>query len=622
MSVQNSVDEFLNIFVGRQDRICTASQKSTPVTDENHLQTVVQRHLDGIERIGFYNLLNGNVVRFGVIDFDSHGKDATYKQKINTISSECQKYLSEAGIWCYREISKSGFGNYHIWIFFDENVEASIVRLVLHAFINQVLLKENSGLQFEIFPKQDGLTSQTSFGSMIWLPLFPPDVKEYRTVFIDEAGNAIEPDFKPNSPSVLDELVNFFNLHVRKRVSSELTHKTPIIGLLNGVEEGERNISATRLAGLLRAQDMPIDISTSLLELWNQQNHPPLATKEISSIVQSIWRYEVPTQSKAITYHTGNELLNIRLLEQRDLVGGLIREQSVAFLSGEVGCGKSIFAMNLGISVAIGAPNILNYQIQKSGKVLFLNNELYFNDYVDRFQKMAKSLPVPAGNSLVNLIVPERVPPLLEYWDNLEKILTSTDPALVILDCLYWAHDKRENDAGEMKEIMRRFIHIRDVYKCVVLVVHHMKKGAVSQWMGNDNMRGSGVFGAGSDTVLELRRTKDNESKRILKPVKLRHSTDAMRTVRLLGLNPETLWFHDEGATDEKLHIFQNDVPQRKETIDFTSILKHGESLSRGEIIKRCTNKRYSDSSLDRFLDDALRRKILKKTKYGQYGLV
>jgi hypothetical protein len=592
------------------------------VNNDFEFQSYIEQHLQGIDRVGIYNMLEGDRVRFAVIDLDSHGKDEKHKQNINTISSECQKNLSEAGIWCYREISKSGFGNYHIWIFFENKVEASFIRLVLNVFINQVLLKENSGLQFEIFPKQDKLTPQTSFGSMVWLPLFPPDVKEGRTIFIDEIGNIIDPDFKPNSPSVLDELVNFFNLDVRKRVSSELTHKTPIIELLNGVEEGERNTSATRLAGLLRAKDMPIDISRSLLELWNKENHSPLDINEVNSIVKSVWKYDAPKQSTEITYHTGDQLINIRLPQQRNLVEDLVREQAVAFLAGEEGCGKSLLAMNLAISIAIGASCFLNYKIQKSGKVLFLNNEIFFNDFVDRFQKMGESLPIPSGNSLANLIVPERVPPLLEYWDALQKQLMLTNPILLVLDCLYWAHDKRENDAGEMKEIMRRFIQIRDIFKCVVLIVHHTKKGSASQWMGNDNMRGSGVFGAGSDTVLELRRSKEDETKRLLKPTKLRHSTDTMRTVRLLGLNPETLWFHDEGPTDEKLHIFQNDVPQRKEVIDFTSILKPAESLSRGEIIKRCTNKGYSDSSLDRFLEDALRREILKKTKYGQYGLV
>ncbi len=137
----------------------------------------------------------------------------------------------------------------------------------------------------------------------------------------------------------------------------------------------------------------------------------------------------------------------------------------------------------------------------------------------------------------------------------LQKLIEVHQSVLIVLDCLYWSHDKKENDSFEMKELMRQLVEIRDAYKVAVLVVHHTKKGVRYETMHNDNMRGSSVFAGATDTVLMFRRSSTDESKRLLKPTKLRHGDDKMRAARLLELNPSTLWFNDLGEADESAHI-------------------------------------------------------------------
>ena len=133
-------------------------------------------------------------------------------------------------------------------------------------------------------------------------------------------------------------------------------------------------------------------------------------------------------------------------------------------------------------------------------------------------------------------------------------------------------------------------------------------------------MRGSNVFGGSADTTLQIRRSSSNEGKRIIKPLKGRHISDDMRKCRLLSLNPENLWFKDEGETDEGEHIAM-ETQTAQESIDFKSIFGDATELSRKEIQERCKPLESNERTIDRLLKKANDTGILKKTKNGYYSL-
>jgi len=58
--------------------------------------------------------------------------------------------------------------------------------------------------------------------------------------------------------------------------------------LLGGTPEGERNSSATRLAGRYLAMGLVPDEAEMLLGAWNQRNDPPLPDKEIRQVIKSV----------------------------------------------------------------------------------------------------------------------------------------------------------------------------------------------------------------------------------------------------------------------------------------------------------------------------------------------
>ena len=282
-------------------------------------------------------------------------------------------------------------------------------------------------------------------------------------------------------------------------------------------------------------------------------------------------------------------------------------------------------ALNMGICVACGLANFLGHQISRPGTVLFLNNELSFPDHLDRFKKCVSVLSQEDVKKLERFICPDSFPPFPKYYHELESKIVETKPVLVILDCLYRSHDKKENDSSEMKTLMRQFDQLRKKHSVAIVVVHHTKKGSRMGKMHNDDMRGSGVFGGVADQVIQIRRSAIDDSSRLLKSTKSRHSAEHLRRAHLLSLNESTLWFIDEGEVNEEEHLPTFPVPQRSEPrIDFRKVYGDKQALSRGKIVESC--KELGVGVTDRTIDRHLRKAVSKgelsrDVEYGKYVL-
>ena len=143
------------------------------ITDE-----VLIRHLQGVETIGIYPLLEDNTSYFIAADFD----DSNWKESILKLHSVCSRHE----IPSYIERSRSGKGG-HLWIFFEENLPAEKTRKLIFELLREATIvspfdKEPS---FDrLFPNQD-FHSGKGLGNLIALPLNGKSMKEENSVFLD-----------------------------------------------------------------------------------------------------------------------------------------------------------------------------------------------------------------------------------------------------------------------------------------------------------------------------------------------------------------------------------------------------------------------------------------------------
>jgi superfamily II DNA or RNA helicase len=146
-----------------------------PVTDE-----IVSHHLDAkINRtIGVYPMLQDETCWFLAIDFDKQD----WKQDAAAVITTCEELQIPASL----ERSRSGNGG-HVWIFFDQPVEASLARKFGCALLTRTMENRYElGLDSydRLFPNQDTIP-RGGFGNLIALPLQGGPRKEGNSVFVD-----------------------------------------------------------------------------------------------------------------------------------------------------------------------------------------------------------------------------------------------------------------------------------------------------------------------------------------------------------------------------------------------------------------------------------------------------
>lgn len=267
-------------------------QVKKPVTNETFLS-----HLKGERPYGVY-LLDGGRTRAIAADFDDPDPFAP----IEFVNSARHYQLP-----AYIETSKSK--GFHVWLFFNgKGVNAAKARMVV-----KYILEEIERPHTEIFPKQDGLDNQVSFGNFINAPLFGRLVPLGKTVFIDHCEQKPYEDqwdflksVERVGERVLDGIIEINDLAIAETPSNPSASSSSVEDvnrfslppcaqkmLRDGVSQYQR-VSCFRLAVHLKRIGMPYDIAVAALKVWAIKNKPKDAKqviKEHEIIEQASWAY-------------------------------------------------------------------------------------------------------------------------------------------------------------------------------------------------------------------------------------------------------------------------------------------------------------------------------------------
>jgi hypothetical protein len=301
ITMKQKVELFLNLFQGLQNVYGTYSvttgthwQIKKPVTNNTILN-----HLIGKQPYGFYPLF-GKRTSVGVVDFDSMDP----QPPIQFI-----KRAKHYGVDSYLERSKSK--GFHVWLFFSkEGISAKKVRLVI-----KYILDEIQSPRTEIFPKQEILNKNASFGNFINAPLFGKLVPEGKTVFI-RPDLALKPfpdqwefqeSIKRTNEEMLDSIIDineltdsqsyneYQNLKSSRRDKIVFSLPVCIRRILNQGVTFDQRVACFRIAVHLKRVGMPYDLTIATLMNWRfknrtQENKRIITSDEIKAQVQ--WAYK------------------------------------------------------------------------------------------------------------------------------------------------------------------------------------------------------------------------------------------------------------------------------------------------------------------------------------------
>jgi len=325
--------------------------------------------------------------------------------------------------------------------------------------------------------------------------------------------------------------------------------------LSRGVSKGNRDNTATALAGFFLGKKIPPDIVLQTLLDWNRKNDPPLSKLDIEKCIASIDRRErEKAEEESSEFLLGYQDFLFRHLgsSQPWLVKDWLPAETIHFIVAPPESWKSWMAHDLAISVSTGK-DFLGGRVHKTGPVLIFQLEDSHHTTAARLNmihaaKNPEAFELEVGGvSFENYDmreweeVTDFEASLSIEWpkihmhdrrafsfteermvDRLVEAVRTIRPVLVIIDPLYYVVDS-ENYFLKAPVQMRVLKRLRDEVGCSFVLVHHTRKppaaaGAKKQTkepIARSETFGSQLLDAFSESSWQVRQTEDSKIVRV-----------------------------------------------------------------------------------------------------------
>lgn len=286
METKKRISELLfNLFVNRTDISAIQREDGAYHKILQPLSVdIIERHLKGELTTGIYQIdPKDNSVKWICFDLDGRKIGGNVDTKAKEICEVASERLNLNAILLEASGSPS---SYHVWIFFDPSIPASIAN-----FLGKRILEIAKVKDAELFPKQTKI-AEDRFGNLVKMPLgYHKRAQRWSTFLNPQTLAPIDPSCLENvvPVSISDHDVQRLEKEVvyqkrGKRFEKVLAekpyrgqHPICVLKLLQGVKLGERDEVAIRLAGYFHVERGLSEGETlkKLLD-WNQSNGPPM----------------------------------------------------------------------------------------------------------------------------------------------------------------------------------------------------------------------------------------------------------------------------------------------------------------------------------------------------------
>lgn len=331
-----------------------------------------------------------------------------------------------------------------------------------------------------------------------------------------------------------------------------------VLGNLEGIKEGNRNDSFTRLAGSLRARGYKEAEMFELLEAKANEVNFPL--EELKTICYSISRYAPRMDSgyaPSFEVQANGSSIEEFLKDTETvewIVPNLIAKKSIAFVAGLPETGKTWMLIDLAIECARGGGLWLNRFPVGKAKVLFIDQERFKGETQRRLKCIigGKNLDLKALNQTLFIRCGTTTRLDLQHsYEAFHKEISEIRPDLVIVDSFATFHTREENNRKDIQEVLERVKQIRTEFGCTFLFIHHENKYAFNkdgdQEPSISQMAGSIAIPAACETVLTVRK-QDTESSMVYHTKSTLSSTVSPFLVKVTDV--------DEAKTKIKVEAF------------------------------------------------------------------
>lgn len=312
----------------------------------------------------------------------------------------------------------------------------------------------------------------------------------------------------------------------QKKLSADTSLSEVII---KGFTPNKHNQQLLEFASLMARHGVPSDITRAMCTVLDGRDKTPQGLPQIIKTVDSAYNINAKHSDEQLA--DMQAVYTMRDLIQMDLrvdwmVRGWFPKSTIGVIGAYSQVGKSVFVMDLAISLAYGLPLFGLYPVEneKQHKVLILQQEdglvaLYEKLWVIERARL-KMMPITATADMLDdsILLPQReniiVPKYTGFnlsdtasMEALRDIIVKHEPDVVIIDPLY-TFTKTKEHMVETPELLAHWLRpLRDTLGTSFLIVHHTTKE--SQKSGDDidatDLHGSSLLRASLETVIMMR---------------------------------------------------------------------------------------------------------------------
>lgn len=272
-------------------------------------------------------------------------------------------------------------------------------------------------------------------------------------------------------------------------------------------------------------------------------------------------RRNARTANKPITPIPGGIFITKKIEAQDDIIeGGILQRKSIMVVGGISKQGKSIFVLNMGLSLATKKPFLLQFNIPNPQRVLYVQAEISERSMQKRLIKLAEAESISSDILNDNLVLINDKGIKLDRARDLKTIGQIVDHYkidVLIIDPMYKFHSGDENKASDMTRFFDGLDTLVSDFNCSIVLVHHFGKPSQdNKRHGAMQLRGSIAIFDYADSYISLNRKSGNEPRNYIKATfELRNDEDP--NPLYLYRNPDTLWYEvlgDQSQSKVTIH--------------------------------------------------------------------
>jgi hypothetical protein len=322
------------------------------------------------------------------------------------------------------------------------------------------------------------------------------------------------------------------------------------------IKEGERSDRLWELESRLIESGVPVVEVIKIAKAcpWNKyrgrNDEDKRILLEVLKVEENVKSSPIitPNNARGSSWVNYDRFLGQRMVGPGWLIQNVWANRSHGMIAGEPKTYKSIISTEIAVSVASGLPMWDQFKVDRTGPVLIIQEENPPWVVQDRLIKVASSKDLLRGQvktvqgarDKLFITFPKSLPikilnnwgfnlTLTEHRTMLERMLDKVKPVLLILDPLYLIlGDTDDNSAQDLRDTLNWLLHLKIVYGCGIMILHHWNKGGGSG-RGGQRMLGSTTFHAWVDSAIytSIRNVETNditierEFRSFMKPDKL-----------------------------------------------------------------------------------------------------